>query len=452
MTTQPGAPDLAHRLVDEYFSSIEGALAVGGVSVRDIAAVAGTPCYLYDAQILRARYRALSDALAGFGEVYYSIKANPNPAICTVFVREGAGLEIASAAEYELARAAGCAPERIVFAGPGKRDAELEHVLRRGIAEIHVESEGEIRRLGAIAETLGLAARVAIRINPVATGQGGAMLMGGRPLQFGIDEERMLEAVDLVEAHAALALSGVHIFAGTQILGAETIARQWRHCIDIASRVAQHVGRPLETIDLGGGLGIPYFANDKTLDLAELRQVVEDLTPLVREHALLQEARLILEPGRFLAGPAGVYLCQVTDVKLSRGERFIVTDGGMHHHLAASGNLGQVIKRDYPLVAATRLDDSACEKAVVTGPLCTPLDVLGREARLPALVPGDLIAVLQSGAYALTASPVGFLSQPMPAEVLVDAGQYRIIRPPGSFDSPLVPLRSIESGHGNVEG
>jgi len=269
---------------------------------------------------------------------------------------------------------------------------------------------------------------VAVRVNPVATGQGGAMLMGGRPSQFGIDEERFLEAADAIEAHAALRLGGVHLFAGTQILDAEILARQWSHGLDVAARLARHIGRPLSTIDLGGGLGIPYFAGERPLDLERVEAIARDLQAKRAALPEIAAARIVLEPGRHLAGPSGLYVARVVEVKRSRGERFVIIDGGMNHHLAASGNLGQVIKRDYPVVAATRMTAPPIGGAAVVGPLCTPLDAIARKTELPEIGPGDLIAVLQSGAYGLTASPLGFLSHPAPAEVVVDGGEYRLVR------------------------
>lgn len=434
------ATGLAARLVADNFFVSQGHLQLGGVAASEIARLHGTPLYVYDAGTMRASYRALAKAFGELGEIYYSIKANPNPEVVRIFVGEGAGLEVASAAEYERALAAGCEPARILFAGPGKTDQELEHVVRGGIGEIHVESEYEIERLGGIARRLGKQVDLSIRVNPAAAGQGGAMRMGGRPSPFGIDEERLEAAADKISAQAALKLTGVHLFAGTQILDAEVLGRQWRHGLEIAARLARHVGRPLKTIDLGGGLGIPYFAGDATLDLTRLAQIAGELAASVRANAALAGARILVEPGRFLAGPGGIYLVRVLDVKLSRGERFIVTDGGMHHHLAASGNLGQVIKRDYPLIPADRMAEERTMRAAVVGPLCTPLDALARNVELPDLRPGDLIAVLQSGAYGLTASPVGFLSHPMPAEVLVDQGNVRVVRPRGTFSQPATTL------------
>jgi diaminopimelate decarboxylase len=348
--------------------------------------------------------------------------------VAAVFVGEGAGLEIASSAEFDSAIAAGVAPRRILFAGPGKSDLDLAHVVAGGIGEIHIESEAEAERLSRVAERLGRVVDVAIRVNPVATGQGGAMLMGGRPSQFGIDEERFLEAADVIETLPGLRLGGVHLFAGTQILDAEILARQWAHGLDVAERLARHLGRRLSTIDLGGGLGIPYFAGERPLDLDRVWAIAGDLQAKRAAIAEIAGARIVLEPGRHLAGPSGLYVARVVEVKVSRGERFVIVDGGMNHHLAASGNLGQVIKRDYPVVAATKMTAPMAGPAAVVGPLCTPLDAIARKTELPEVGPGDLVAVLQSGAYGLTASPLGFLSHPAPAEVLVDAGGYRLVR------------------------
>ena len=427
------APSLARR----FFRVRDGSLWIGDISVRDIAEQAGTPCYVYDAGVVRRQYAALENAVGGFAEVHYSVKANPNPAVARLLMGLGAGLEVASAAEYECARRAGCPAQRILFAGPGKTNAELSHVLARGIGEIHVESENEIARLAAIALDHGGETNVALRVNPGAAGQGGAMIMGGRSSQFGVDEERMLNAVDLIAGFPSLRLTGVHLFAGTQILESEALERQWAHGLDLAARVARHLAVPLETVDLGGGLGIPYYSNDGALDLEQLAEISARLAGQKSAEPLLAGARVILEPGRFLVGPAGVYLTSVTDVKVSRGTRFVILDGGMNHHLAASGNLGQVIKKDYPLLAAEHIDTLDMSPAVVVGPLCTPLDTLGRTTAMPDLKPGDLVSVLQSGAYGLSASPVGFLSHPMPAEVLVDGGKLTVIRPRGSFGHPI---------------
>ncbi|HUF91895.1 MAG TPA: type III PLP-dependent enzyme [Candidatus Limnocylindria bacterium] len=434
------AGGLAQGLIAEQFAVAGSVLHVGGVPVTAMAAAHGTPLYVYDAGLMRRRLAMLRAVLPPRVAVHYSVKANPHPEVVRVFVEAGAGAEIASAAEWERARAAGCAPARIVFAGPGKGVEELEHVIRGGIGEIHVESDEEIALLQAIGDRLQRRVDVAIRVNPAPAAAGGAMQMGGHPAAFGFDEERLAEVAARVGQAARLRLRGVHMFAGTQILDAAVLAGQWRHAIGIARRLGEITGAAVDTIDLGGGLGIPYFAHERALDLAAVQALAAPAFAALDAEAHLSATRLIVEPGRFLAGPAGVYLTRVRSVKVSRGATFVVCDGGMHHHAAAAGNLGQVIKRDYPVVNASRLDTPAALTAAVVGPLCTPLDTLGRKVELPATQPGDLIAVLQSGAYGLSASPVGFLSHPMPAEVLVDDGHAREIRARGTFAQPVVPL------------
>ena len=424
------APDLAATLIAQNFSrDASGILQVGGLPLTVLAQSYGTPLFVYDADGLRRAYRALRAAVAGFAAVDYSVKANPNPAVIRVFHEEGAGAEIASGAEFGAAVQAGVPPEKILFAGPGKSAADLDWVIGGGIGEIHLENREELLRVAAAAERHGTTVRVALRINPGATAQGGAMRMGGKPSPFGFDEEELSEAVAAVEGQPRLHLVGLHLFAGTQGLKADTLLGQWAYGLQLAAQLARTIGRPLETIDLGGGLGIPYFSGDATLDLDALRAGLPPLIETVQKNPMLAGARVVLEPGRYLAGPAGVYVARVLAVKVSRGQRFVITDGGMHHHLAASGNLGQIVKRDFPVVAVRQGEGAT--PCTVSGPLCTPLDVLARAALLPALAEGDLVAVLQSGAYGLTASPTGFLSHPTPAEVLVEGGSAAVIRARG---------------------
>jgi diaminopimelate decarboxylase len=289
----------------------------------------------------------------------------------------------------------------------------------------------------AAIEALNVPANVSVRFNPAAEASGGAMRMGGKPSQFGFDEEQLPEIADRVRAASSLNLHGLHMFAGTQLLDADVLLSQWSHAITVSRRIAAHIGEPLKSVDLGGGLGIPYFKGETALDLTAVRTGAAALFGSLADDPLFSDTRFIVEPGRFLAGPAGLYVARVVSVKHSRGARFIVLDGGMNHHLAASGNLGQVIKKDYPILNVSRPDDAPCEAAVVVGPLCTPLDTLGRRVNLPTTEPGDLIAVLQSGAYGLSASPVGFLSHRLPAEVLVDGGKAELIAERGSFANPL---------------
>jgi len=431
-------PGLAEALIEGSFSVESGVLCIGGITVSELAECFGTPLFAYDAGLLRRNLQHLRQAVGERVDVHYSVKANPNPRVIEVMVAEGAGLEIASAAEYLRARKGGCDPERIIFAGPGKGAHELDFVIEQGIGEIHLESDIELEAVAAIGQQRNAQVPVSVRVNPISAAQGGAMRMGGKPAQFGFDEERLGEVIQKIRQTPSLDLRGLHLFAGTQILDADVLHAQWRHGLDLAVQISAHLGEPIPTVDLGGGLGIPYFKGEQELDLDRLAELVR---PLFEEAAAkLPSTRFILEPGRYLAGSAGIYLTEIRAVKESRGQVYVVIDGGMHHHLAASGNLGQVIKKDYPQVLANRLDADHKITASIVGPLCTPLDTIGRKVALPMPEPGDLIAVLQSGAYGLTASPGGFLSQPMPAEVLIDAGKASVIRERGTFEQPITPL------------
>src|SRR5262249_44498069 len=263
---------------------------------------------------------------------------------------------------------------------------------------------------------------------------GGAMRMGGKPAPFGIDEESLDIVLERIWAAPTLDFRGLHLFTGTQILDAAVLLSQYRKGLEIAHRVATRLQQPLQTLDFGGGLGIPYFANEQDLDIEALRQGLATLMAEMRGERLLTGTQLIVEPGRYLVGEAGVYVTRINDIKISRGKKFLIVDGGMHHHLAASGNLGQVIKRNFPVALLTKLDQNPTEVVDVVGPLCTPLDVLARDIALPVAEVGDLIGIFQSGAYARTASPLGFLSHLTPAEVLVDNSKTKLIRRRGTYD------------------
>ncbi len=445
-TTAAGITPLADRLlVPPYGVDRRGMLTVDEWRVADLVETYGSPMFIYSANRMRCALTSLRAATHGRADLYFSIKANPHPAIIQVFLREGAGAEIASGAEYETARRAGVGPQRILFAGPGKSSAELRHVIDRGIGEIHVEAEDEIARISRIAAELETRVNICLRINPVDSAQGGSMRMGGKPIQFGIDEERIDAVIDAWRHDPWLQIAGIHLFAGTQILDAQVLVTQWSHALELGRRIGRYLGQPLASIDLGGGLGIPYVAHEQAIDIELLTRLSEPLFNAVAGDPWLSGTRIVLEPGRFLVGEAGIYVTEVISVKESRGQWFIVTNGGMHHHLAATGNLGQVIKRDYPIVVATRMpligSDPPLEPHPMTivGPLCTPLDTWGRKTALPMPVVGDLIAILQSGAYGLSASPNGFLSQPIAAEVLIDRQGPRLIRAGGTFESPITP-------------
>ena len=419
--------DHVQALVDQYFDRSNGVLQIQGLPITEIAETHGTPLFVYNAEAIESQLSNLRQALPQRFNVCYSVKANPNPIFMKLFLAQGCGLEIASIGEYERAIQAGCPPEQILFAGPGKTEAELHAVISQGIGEIHAESLTELERLGRISRELGKQTNVAVRVNPTSEAQGGAMQMGGKPAPFGIDEENLEQALDLIAADSHLQFHGIHLFVGTQVLKHEVLITQYRKGLEIAHHAAQYMDTPLSTLDFGGGLGIPYFGNETALDLEGLRVGLQQLMEEIDGDPYLANTQFLLEPGRFLAGPCGVYVARVNDIKVSRGKKFAILDGGMHHHLAASGNLGQVIKRNYPVAVLNKLEQPVEDAIDVVGPLCTPLDTLARNISLPEVAIGDLVGIFQSGAYARAASPMGFLSHPVPPEVWVERGQAILI-------------------------
>jgi diaminopimelate decarboxylase len=419
-----GDPDAVHALIERSFGCHSPTLHVGGVSIQTIAECYGTPLFVYDRGTLDRALSELRAALPSGFEVYYSIKANPNGTILKHFIDRNCGLEVASRGEYIKARAAGCPPERIIYAGPGKTPAELEFALTEGIGEIHMESRLEAERIAFIGAGKGRPVKVAIRVNPSEESQSGALLMGGKASPFGVDEEDLDSLVDYVLTQSTLDLQGIHIYVGTQILGADLIIANCHKALHLARRVAARSGKAIQTVDFGGGFGIPYFPYETSFALDVLRNGLAKLMTEARSEPWFRETRFLFEPGRFLVAEAGVFVTRIVDIKRSRGKKFIIMNGGMNHHLAASGNLGQTIKRNYPIALLEKLDMPIVESVEMVGPLCTPLDMLGRSVQIPAADVGDLVGIFQSGAYALSASPTGFLSHDLPAEVWIENGMH----------------------------
>lgn len=393
-----------------------GCLEIGGQSLLRLADRIGqTPFFAYDRRLLDERLALLRRSLPPQIKLHYAIKANPMPALVQHLKPQVDGFDVASAGEMMIALDSGMDAAAIAFAGPGKTDSELRQAVAGGLL-IEVESEGEVYRLAGIAGRSSYAARVAVRINPDFVLKGAGMRMGGGAQQFGVDSERVPQLVGQVVA-SGLQFEGFHIFAGSQNLRSEIISDVQRRSVDLALGLAEQAGQPLRYLNIGGGFGIPYFPKDEPLDLG---QVGDNLGALVETIAARQpQAEVVVELGRYIVGEAGIYVARVIDRKESRGQIFLVTDGGLHHQLAASGNFGQVIRRNFPLAIGNKVCAIPTEAASVVGCLCTPLDLLGDRYELPAAEPGDLIVVFQSGAYGRTASPSAFLSHPAALEVLV---------------------------------
>ncbi|WP_439651004.1 pyridoxal-dependent decarboxylase, exosortase A system-associated [Parazoarcus communis] len=394
----------------------DGELLIGGISLSQLAARVGrTPFYAYDRQLLNQRIDALRAALPPQVKLHYAMKANPMPALVCHMASRVDGIDVASAGELKVALDAGASPREISFAGPGKTDAELRQAVAAGIL-INVESFREVPVLAAVSQALGLPARVAVRVNPDFELKSSGMKMGGGPKQFGVDAEHVPELLGQIGA-AGLAFEGFHLFAGSQNLKAESIVEAQQKSFALALKLAEFAPAPVRFLNLGGGFGIPYFPGEQRLDLGPIGSNLADIVG--QAATKLPEAEIVIELGRYFVGEAGVYVCRILDRKVSREHTYLVADGGLHHHLSASGNFGQVIRKNYPVAIGNRMDATETESASLVGPLCTPLDLLADKMTLPKAGPGDLAVVFQSGAYGASASPQGFLGHPAVTEILI---------------------------------
>jgi diaminopimelate decarboxylase len=440
LTQTDKALDLAERLGGER----DGEFAPSGIPVSEIAREYGTPFYLYHGETVVERVRRVRGALST--EVSYSVKANPSLGVCQLIAREkAAGAEVASSGELAVARAAGFEPEDIVFAGPGKTDDELKRVVQEGIFADNVESLGEIERLAQIAAGMGRKIGVGLRINPAAQLMGSQMRMGGTVGQFGMDQAELEEAVEKTLSHPDLILRGVHVYTATQVFEVEPLLEHCRNIFEIALEAADYAGHPLEMIDFGGGFGVPYFEKMSEFDLERFGEGFRELLSTYRSDPRLEGCRFLFELGRYLVADAGVYVTRAVDVKRTRGKTFVVTDGGMNHHLTATGNMGQVFRKSYPLLNLTRMGGVPEEGFAVAGPCCTPLDMFGSNIPLADPEVGDLIGVFYSGAYGFSASNLGFLSHPAPAEVLLWQGEAHQLRAGGKPEDVLDGQEPLES-------
>ncbi|WP_322963294.1 pyridoxal-dependent decarboxylase, exosortase A system-associated [Sphingomonas fuzhouensis] len=392
------------------FAAQTGALTIAGRRAEDWMVGKDGPVFVYDPAIVAARIARFRVAFPSI-DLHYAIKANPFPPLLAAMAGLVDGFDVASAGELGKVMGLG---KPVSFAGPGKRDAELTAAIEAGVT-INLESEGEARRALAIAERLGRTPRLAVRVNPDIELRGSGMKMGGRPSPFGIDAERVPALVrDLVVAGADW--RGFHIYAGSQALDPQAIIDTQAATIALAARLADEAGHAPPLVNLGGGFGVPYFAGDTPLPVEMVGAALEQA--MGQRPAILTDSRFAIELGRWLVAEAGVYLARVVDRKESGGETFLILDGGLHHQLAASGNFGTVVRRNYPLAVAHAMGGEAAETVSVVGPLCTPLDRLGDRVALPHAEAGDIVAVFLAGAYGATASPSAFLGHPAAEEIL----------------------------------
>ena len=403
--------------VPPFFEGEEGVLLIGGCGAASLVDEAGdTPLFVYDMGIVERQVRDLREAMPPQLSIHYAVKANPYPALLERMARLVDGFDVASGGEMARALEAGMDAAHVSFAGPGKRDDELAAAIDAGVT-LNLESEGEARRALAIAEKRGRTPRLAVRVNPDFDLKGSGMRMGGGAKPFGVDADRAAGLARLL-IDAGADWRGWHIFAGSQALDAEALIDTQAATVGLAARLSDAVGAAPPLINLGGGFGIPYFPGDQRLDIAPIGEALGQT--LNARPDILAESEFAMELGRWLVGEAGVYLTRVVDVKQSQGETFVVVDGGLHHQLAASGNFGTVVRRNYPMAVANRYGAAPAEEAVtVVGCLCTPIDKLGDKVALPPVVEGDLIAIFAAGVYGASASPSAFLGHPPALELLL---------------------------------
>lgn len=408
-------PPPVHASMNQ-FPVKNGELVVGGMPLSLLAERVGqTPFYAYDRALLRERVAVLRQVLPASVKLHYAMKANPMPALVGLMTHLVDGIDVASAGELKVALDAGANPLEVSFAGPGKRDIELRQAVASGVL-INMESFREVAVLASISSDLGVPARVAVRVNPDFELKGSGMKMGGGPKQFGVDAEQ-IPALMREIGRAGLAFEGFHLFAGSQSLRSESICDAQQKSYELARRLACDAPSPVKFLNLGGGFGIPYFPGEQRLDL---QPIGENLARLAdRAHTEFPQAALVIELGRYLVGEAGIYVTRVVDRKLSRGQVYLVSDGGLHQHLSATGNFGQVVRKNYPVLIGNKADAPNHEVSTVVGPSCTPLDLLADRQLLAPADAGDLVVVYQSGAYGATASPQAFLGHPGCVEVLV---------------------------------
>lgn len=391
-------------------------LTVGGVPISRLAArVGSTPFFAYDRALMTARVERLRKALPKDVHLHYAMKANPMPAVVQHMARLVDGLDVASAGEMHVALDTGIDPATISFAGPGKTPHELSQAVAAGII-INMESFHEMETIARLGHELGVCPKVAIRVNPDFELKTSGMKMGGGPKQFGVDAELVPQMLRRL-GDLGLDFYGFHIFSGSQNLREDALLDAQQKTINLAIELAKHAPRAPRLVNIGGGFGIPYFPGERHLDVEAVGAGLETLMPRARNE--LAGAEIVIELGRYFVGEAGVYVSRVVDRKESRGTVYLITDGGLHHQLSASGNFGQVIRKNYPVAIANKMDLPEDEESNIVGCLCTPLDRLGDKVGLPRGEIGDLVVVFQSGAYGRSSSPTAFLGHPAPAEVLV---------------------------------
>lgn len=381
----------------------------------------GTPAYVYATDRIAERAQKLHRDFGRWFRLSYAVKTNPNTALLGWLKGIVPLLDVSSIGEVRRALRAGWDPELLSFTGPAKRREELAEALASGVGDIVLESLEEAVELDALAAAAGVVAKVIVRLSPDRVPKGFGVHMAGRPSPFGIDVEEAGSVLPQIVAMGNLKLAGFHIYSGTQSLKPDAIVENWQIFIAQFRHFCALVDLVPERLIFGSGLGIPHHAGDQPLDTAAIAAAIAPDLDALKAEPRFAQTDLVLELGRHLVGEAGVFVTRVLRVKASRGAKVVLCDGGMNAHLAATGQFGMVLRRNYMLHRVG--GGEGAEKVDIHGPLCTSIDRLASGAELPPLAAGDLIAIHPSGAYGPTASPRGFISHPVPREILVQGGQ-----------------------------
>lgn len=378
----------------------------------------GTPAYVYLTDDIEHRIAQIRASLGRWFHLSYAMKCNPNPALLGWLADRIDDVDVSSISEFHLARRAGWDAARASFTGPGKRAVEIRQAVEAGIGELVVENLREARLADRAAADLGLRQDILIRLAPSSVPKGFGDQMAGRPSPFGFDIESADEELPQVLALPHLNLVGLHIYSGTQCLKPQAICENYRIFMSIFRDICGRHDIIPQKLVFGSGLGVPYHPEDKPLDLQEMAEGIGPDLDAFRAEPRFSGTRLVLELGRYLVGEAGYFLTSVIGTKLSRGRNIAICDGGMNNHLPASGHFGMVIHRNYRMHRIG--GGEATERYNIVGPLCTSIDRLAGDVAMPVLSEGDVVAIHVSGAYGLTASPLHFISHPLPREVLVE--------------------------------
>ncbi len=379
------------------------------------------PFFLYDGEILEKKYKLIKDNFPEEIDVFFSMKANPNINFIKIFKNIGAGLEIASVGELTACLKMGVNPKKIVFAGPAKSIEGLTLAVENSIYSINIESIQELKRVDKIAEKLNKKQVVNLRINPKFKIENSLLQMGGGAMKFGIDEDQLIELKEEMNSFKNIIIDGIHVFAASQILKEELIIEYFENAFKLLRKVENTIGIKVKTIDIGSGFGIDYEKKNNELNMVSIGKNLKDVFNKNRDILDRDNFKVILESGRYLSAESGVYVTEVTDIKTSIDKKFVLVKGGINHLLRPA-----LIKHSHKIEVLNENIEN--DVVSIGGQLCTGLDFFAIDQILPKMEIGDIITILDAGAYGYSESMLYFLSHDFPSEYLAYKTEINMIR------------------------